>query len=213
MNKVLLVDDHPVYRRGMASLIEAEPDLQICAEADSVPEAQRLLQALTPDVLVVDLNLREGNGLQLIKSVRAQDNPVPILVISMYAENLFAERAIRAGANGYLNKAEAVTSIIEAIRHVLRGKLYLSSEMAEQFLCSQLQGRKGAQEQGEARLSDREMEVYMMLGLGYTSKRIAAELHVSIKTVDSHKEHIKEKLGIADNISLIRRAVTWMMER
>jgi DNA-binding NarL/FixJ family response regulator len=212
MNRILLIDDHPVYRRGMASLIEVEADLQLCGEAESVSEAQRLVHELKPDVLVVDLNLGEGCGLQLIKSVRAQDIHTPILVISMYEENLFAERVIRAGANGYINKAEAVTNIVPAIRQVLKGRLYLSTVMAEQLLRSQLQGQSDVNSPCESRLSDREMEVYMMLGQGYATKRIAVELHLSTKTVDSHKEHIKEKLCIADNNSLIRHAVAWVME-
>ncbi|MCH8553208.1 MAG: response regulator transcription factor [Natronospirillum sp.] len=213
MNKVLVIDDHPVYRRGMVSLIQAEADMQLCWEADSVSEAQRLIHELKPDILVLDLNLGEGSGLQLIKSLRTQGNHVPALVVSMYDETLFAERAIRAGANGYINKADAISHIVPAIRQVLLGKLFLSTAMAEELLSSQLLGKAYARGFGEARLSDREMEVYMMLGQGYATKRIATKLSISSKTVDSHKEHIKGKLGLTDNTSLIQHAVTWFMER
>ena len=213
MSKVLLIDDHPIYRRGMASLIQAETDLELCGEAESVGEALRQIQALRPDILVVDLNLGKGSGLQLIHSVRSQGMDLPILVISMYDEKLFAERVVRAGANGYLNKAEAITSIVPAIRQVLDNGLYLSRPIAEHLLRYQLQGKGRAPGPCESSLSDREMEVYMMLGQGFATKRIAAELNLSSKTVDSHKEHIKEKLGIADNTSLIQRAVAWMMEK
>lgn len=211
MKRILLVDDHPVFRCGMKTLIQAEPDLQVCAEAASVAEALQLIQQQQPDMLVLDLVLAEGDGLQLIKHLRTQDNMLPILVMSMYDESLFAERAVRAGANGFINKADAISQIIPAIRRVLQGRLYLSNAIAETILTSQFKGKNKHAEAAESKLSDRELEVYMMLGRGYATKRIADELNLSSKTVDSHKEHIKEKLNITDNTSLIQRAVTWIM--
>lgn len=211
MHRILLVDDHPVYRAGMTVLLQSEPDLTVCGSAESETEALQLFQQLKPDMLVTDLNLAAGSGLQLLKHVRTQDNKIPILVISMYEEKLFAERVIRAGANGYINKADTITKIIPAIRRILKGHLYLSTAMLETLVRDQLQQQHTDNPVAESRLSDREMEVYMMLAQGYATKRIAMELHLSTKTVDSHKEHIKEKLNIADNTSLIQRAVTWML--
>lgn len=211
MNRILLVDDHPVYRAGMIALLQSEPDLTVCGSAESEAEALQLFQKLKPDMLITDLNLATGSGLQLLKHVRTQDSKTPILVISMYEEKLFAERVIRAGANGYINKADAITKIVPAIQRLLKGHLYLSSAMLESLVRNQLQQQDTHNTTAESRLSDREMEVYMMLAQGYATKRIAMELHLSSKTVDSHKEHIKEKLNIADNTSLIQRAVTWML--
>lgn len=211
MPRILLIDDHPLCRCGMATLLQAEADLQICGEADSAAAALQLIHQLKPDLLIMDLNLANSSGLQLIKTLRAQSNKPLILVVSMYDEQLFAERVMRAGANGYINKADAVSNIIPAIRQLLRGRLYLSSTLQETLLRTQMQGQFDPAAPAESRLSDREMEIYMMLGQGYATKRIALELHLSSKTVDSHKEHIKEKLNITDNTSLIQRAVTWVI--
>lgn len=213
MHRILLIDDHPLCRCGMVTLLQAEPDIQVCGEAESVAEAIQRINELKPDMLVIDLNLAHGSGLQLIKHVRARDSKLPILVMSMYDEQLFAERVIRAGANGYINKADAVTNIIPAIRQILKGRLYLSGSIQETLLRTKIQGQRDPSAPAESRLSNRELEIYIMLGQGYATKRIATELHLSSKTVDSHKEHIKEKLDITDNTSLIQRAVTWTMSR
>ncbi|WP_372625567.1 response regulator [Arsukibacterium sp.] len=211
MSNLLLIDDHPVFCCGLTALIQAEADLKVCGEAANVTDAIKLIAQLKPDMLILDLILEEGDGLQLIKHLRARGSKLPILVISMYDEQLFAERVIKAGANGYLNKADAIGKIIPAIRRVLQGRLYLSDTMTEILLHSQFNQKSNIDITGEAKLSDRELEVYMMLGKGYSTKKIATELNLSSKTVDSHKEHIKEKLAIADNNSLIQHAVIWMM--
>ncbi|MDP2715472.1 response regulator transcription factor [Rheinheimera sp.] len=211
MNTIMLVDDHPVFRCGMATLIRAEPDLTICAEAASVDEALPLINQHQPDLLILDLVLAEGDGLQLIKHLRTQGSKLPILVMSMYDERLFAERVLRAGANGFINKADAISNIIPAIRRVLKGRIYVSEQVSELLITANVNGKNSQGSAAETKLSDREMEIYMMLGRGYSTKRIAKELHLSPKTIDSHKEHIKEKLNITDNNSLIQRAVTWMM--
>ncbi len=211
MNRIMLVDDHPVFRCGLAALIQAEPDLKVCAEAASVAETLQLINQHHPDMLVLDLVLAEGDGLQLIKHLRTLGSKLPILVMSMYDERLFAERVLRAGANGFINKADAISNIIPAIRRILQGRIYVSDVIAELLIHANFNGKNDKGIAAEAKLSDREMEVYMMLGHGYSTKRIADELHLSSKTVDSHKEHIKEKLDITDNNSLIQRAVIWMM--
>lgn len=213
MSNLLLIDDHPVFRCGLTALIQAEADLKVCGEAATAADALRLIQQLKPDMLILDLVLEQGDGLQLLKHLRAQGSTLPILVMSMYDEQLFAERVIKAGANGYINKADAVSNVIHAIRRVLQGRLYLSDTMTETLLHNQFNQKPNQSGNGEEKLSDRELEVYMMLGKGYTTKRIAKELNLSSKTVDSHKEHIKEKLGIADNTSLIQHAVTWLLTK
>lgn len=213
MSNLLLIDDHPVFRCGLTALIQAEADLKVCGEAATAADALRLIQQLKPDMLILDLVLEQGDGLQLLKHLRAQGSTLPILVMSMYDEQLFAERVIKAGANGYINKADAVSNVIHAIRRVLQGRLYLSDTMTETLLHNQFNQKPNQTGNGEEKLSDRELEVYMMLGKGYTTKRIAKELNLSSKTVDSHKEHIKEKLGIADNTSLIQHAVTWLLTK
>ncbi|KKO46791.1 hypothetical protein WG68_02235 [Arsukibacterium ikkense] len=213
MSKLLLIDDHPVFRCGLAALIEAEADLKICGEAESVSTALQLIPKLKPDMLVLDLLLAEGDGLQLLKHLRAQGSKLPILVMSMYDEQLFAERVIKAGANGYINKTDTISHIVPAIRRVLQGRIYVSDAMADTLLQSNFNHKSPQHLSGEAKLTDRELEVYMMLGKGYSTKRIASELNLSSKTIDSHKEHIKEKLAITDNNSLIHHAVTWMMTK
>ncbi|SNY51328.1 two component transcriptional regulator, LuxR family [Arsukibacterium tuosuense] len=213
MSNILLIDDHPVFRCGLIALIQAEPDLKVCGEAATVADGLRLIQQLKPDMLILDLVLEQGDGLQLLKHLRAQGSTLPILVMSMYDEQLFAERVIKAGANGYINKADAISNVIVAIRRVLQKRLYLSDTMTETLLHNQFNQKPNQSGNGEDKLSDRELEVYMMLGKGYATKRIAEELNLSSKTVDSHKEHIKEKLAIADNTSLIQHAVTWLLTK
>ncbi|WP_417666436.1 response regulator transcription factor [Pseudidiomarina sp.] len=213
MYKILLADAYPICRLGLATLIESVTDLSVCGEADSAHEAQHLVQKLRPDALVLGLQLAQGSGLQLIHSLRAQHQKLPILVVSMYDEILFAERVIRAGANGYMHKSETGANLLVGLRQILKGKLYLSASMSDRLLRSHLHGHVSDPLPSESKLTDREMEVYMLLGQGYTTKRIANELHLSPKTVDSHKEHIKEKLGITDNIMLLRRALTWSIEK
>lgn len=210
--RIIIADEHPISRCGLIALINAEPDLQVCAEADSVHAAQRLVQTMQPDAVLMSLNLSLGNGLQLIHNLHAQGVKLPLLVISMYEESFFAERVLRAGANGYICKRQPLETILYAIRQVLRGRLYVGGDVAEHLLRSQLQNGTLRQTKSEERLSDRELEVYMMIGRGYSTKRIADELHLSTKTVDSHKEHIREKLGIGDNLALVRRAMTWMLD-
>lgn len=209
---VLLADGHPICRMGLSALIHTTADMSVCAETDSAKDAVQLINKLNPDGLVMGLSLNHGSGLHLIHTLRSQALALPILVMSMYDEVFFAERVIRAGANGYLQKSASAAIFLQALRQVLKGQLYLSPQMSEVLLRAHLQGQAVGKTTCERALSDRELEVYMLLGQGYTTKRIASELHLSPKTVDSHKEHIKMKLGITDNMMLIRRALAWEME-
>jgi DNA-binding NarL/FixJ family response regulator len=195
-HKILIVDDHPLFRRGLESLIHQEKELQVCGEAASIAEAMKLFQEQHPDIVVADLTLSSGNGLRLIKQIRAHSKTTRILVSSMHDEKLFAERCMRAGANGYVNKEEAASRIIGAIRTILKGSFYLSPAMSSYLAERQLQGTSSKNTSPEENLSNREMEVFILMGKGNTKQNIANELHVSGKTIDTHKEHIKRKLGI-----------------
>lgn len=206
---VFIVDDHPVFRQGLIALVEQQPDFSVIGEAAGGTDAFNLLQKQMPDVLIVDLTLAEGSGLQLIRMVRGHDTNVKILVASMHDDAIYAERALRAGANGYINKEQAASRIIDAIRDILNGRVYLAEEIGNRLLQRKLHGEKVYRDQPEELLSDRELEVFKMIGNGLSSKKIAKQLYVSPKTVDSHREHIKKKLGIDDNIALIQRAVAW----
>ncbi len=210
-HSVLIVDDHPLYRCGLESLISQEADLQVCGQAGSLATAMKLFQELNPDIVVTDLTLSSGDGLRLIKQIRVHSRSTRILVCSMHDERLFAERCLRAGANGYVNKEEAAATIIKAIRSVLKGSLHLSQDMAICLAERQVQGHVGQGCAPQDVLSDREMEIFTLLGKGYTKQSIATQLHLSGKTIDTHKEHIKKKLGIEHNTALIQRAVAWLI--
>lgn len=211
--ELLIVDDHPVCRQGLVSLINREHDLHVCGEASDIQEALLLIKdsALSIDLIIIDLSLSSGSDVQLIKAIRAWDETLRILVASMYDEIIFAERVIQAGANGYIDKLEDVPVILNAIRTILSGQLYLSPQMHNHVLCTRLQPHNQHASTAETQLSDREMEVFALIGQGLTTKQIANQLHLSSKTVDTHKEHIKRKLNIANNTLLIQRAVSLLL--
>ncbi len=210
--RVLIVDDHPIVRRGLAELIDQEPDLEVCGEASDAPEALQQVRATHPDVVVVDIALKSGNGIELIKQIKACDSDIKMLVSSMHDESLYAERALRAGAMGYINKREAVDKVIDAIRNVLRDKIYLSGRMTDRVLHQMREG--GSIEQSAVdRLSDRELEVFELIGQGLGTRQIASKLHVSVKTVESYREHIKIKLDLQSGTELTHHAVKWVLEK
>ncbi len=206
---MFLVDDHPIVRRGFQYLLNVEPDLLVCGEADSGPEALQKILTLKPDVAIVDLSLRSSNGLELIKQVRAQDLNVKILVFTMRAETIYAERALRAGANGYITKEEGTERAIDAVRSIVAGKTCLSPLMA-QAIMARVAGKSTTPPTSLELLSDRELEILELIGSGLASREIAAKLHVSIKTVESHREHIKTKLGLKGAPELVNYAYNWM---
>ncbi len=210
--KVLLVDDHPLVRRGVADVIAHESDLEICGEAADVAEAMQALARVRPDVVVIDLSLRSGHGIDLIEKIKVHDPRIKTLVSSMHDETLFAERVLQAGAMGYITKQEPPEALVRAIRQVLRGELYLSPRMTSRIL-HRVTGSAPQQESPIESLSNREIEVYEMIGQGLTIQQIAVRLHLSPKTIETHREKIKQKLNLKSSTELNRRAVQWVLER
>lgn len=207
--QVFLVDDHPLVREWLTNLINKRPDMRVCGEAGSAPEALRMIGDLDPDVAIVDITLANGSGLELIKDIQAQHPGVAVLVLTMHDETLYALRSIRAGARGYIMKCEATTKVIQAIRTILEGRLYVSERvtalMAEQF--AERSPRKAGSP--VELLSDRELEVFQLLGQGMGTRQIAEQLHVSFKTVQAFSARIKEKLQLDTINELLREAVRW----
>jgi DNA-binding NarL/FixJ family response regulator len=208
--RVLIVDDHPLVREGLTARISAQRDLEICGQASDIDQALSLAGSTQPAIMIVDLALKRGSGLELIKKVRAGGASPRILVVSAYAEALFAERALRAGAQGYLNKQEAPGSIIEAIRVLLRGELYLSAGMAQRLAGQALSGNVASR--GVEGLSDRELQIFQLIGRGNGTRAIAEQLHLSVHTIESHREKIRIKLDLRNGIELLQRAVQWTLE-
>lgn len=211
--KVLLVDDHPVVRRGIAQLIRQEAGFSVVAEAESVPEAVEAVRANIPDVLVVDLTLKGASGMELIKQVRVDRPSLPVLVVSMHDERIYAERCLRMGANGYVMKEEAAEVIIAAIRRIMDGGTWLSERLMSAAVQRMVGGRQSLRGATVASLSDRELEVFQLIGRGFGTKSIAEQLKLSVKTVEAHKANIKGKLGVRSAPELQRLAVTWTESR
>lgn len=209
--RVLLVEDHPVVRQGLSMLIDDEPDLSICGGAESMREAMPLIRKLKPDVVVIDIALGDGSGLDLIKEVHDALPNLPLLALSMHDESIYAERAMRAGAKGYIMKKEAMDKVMTAIRRVLSGELYVSDKMAARMV-SKLINPKAASAGPVDLLSDREFEVFRLIAEGIGPTEIAQRLSLSVKTIETHREHIKEKLGIKSGAELTRFSVQWAME-
>jgi len=205
--RVFLVDDHPLVREWLTNLIDQQRDLVVCGEAEDAPQALSAIEALKPDVVVVDITLSSGSGIELVKDIKRSVPSVAIVVLSMHDETLYAERALRAGARGYVMKRETTKKIIIAIRSVLEGKLYVTDEFKASIGEKHLEGATGGSPLEQ--LSDRELEVFRMLGQGYETRRIAESLHISIKTVQVYCARIKEKLGIGNATELLREAVRW----
>jgi DNA-binding NarL/FixJ family response regulator len=207
--KILLVDDHPLVREWLATLINQQPDLQVCGEADSAPKALQMIGSLNPAIAIVDISMEGGSGIELIKNVKATHSEVMVIVLSMHDEALYAERALRAGARGYIMKREATKRVLQAIRCVLGGKLYVSDKMAMLLAEKFVEGPSSAPGSLTENLSDRELEVFQLLGRGYTTRRIAEEMHVSVKTIQAFCARIKEKLKLFSATELLREAVRW----
>jgi DNA-binding NarL/FixJ family response regulator len=208
---IAIVDDHELIRFGVAQLIVREPGWTLCGEAHDVASALELIRKRRPTLAIVDLRLETGDGLELIRQVSTGYPDVLTIVSSMQDEELYAERAIRAGARGYISKQEPASTLVAAIRQVLEGRIYLSPRMSERFL-SQSMGRKsGGPSSPLELLSDREMEVYQWIGRGLSVKEIASELHLSPKTVEYHREHIKEKLQLTSSHAVVRHATAWVL--
>jgi DNA-binding NarL/FixJ family response regulator len=205
----MIIDDHPIFRAGLRSVIGNQRDLVVCGEAISVREALAAIKALQPDLAIVDLSLHESNGMDFIKDLQVNGNHLPVVVVSFHEEALYAERCLRAGAHGYVMKSQPVEELLAAIRDALNGKYHLSDSVTNRIL-SRIGHGERAKEDPVERLSDRELQVFELYGKGRTTRQIAEFFHRSVKTVESHRDRIKEKLDFTDSATLVRAAVQWV---
>ena len=210
--QVFLVDDHPLVRQALSQLINQEGDLAVCGEAEGAPEALRSIAALKPDVAVVDLTLKEGSGLDLVKDLKLRHPDLPVLVLSMHDESTYAERLLRSGARGYVMKDQASDKVVTALRRVLDGEVYLSEKMSARIL-HKLVGGAAASASPVDLLSDRELQVFDLIGQGIGTRRIAEKLHLSVKTVETYREHIKIKLKLDNATDLLQHAIQWAQSK
>jgi DNA-binding NarL/FixJ family response regulator len=207
---VYLIDDHPIVREGLTRLINGEPDLFVCGAAEDTYTALRSMEILKPDIAIADISLKGPDGIELIKNLKNRMPGLPVLVLSIHDESIYAPRALRAGARGYIMKQEATENVLIALRRVLGGEVYLSDRMANKIL-QQFVGAGGTSPRFPVdRLSDRELEVFRLIGQGHGTRRIAEELHLSVKTVESYREHIKEKMTLSDASELVQHAIQWV---
>ncbi len=210
--RVFLVDDHPMIRERLAVMIDQEPDLQVCGEASDVMESLVAIERLSPDIVIADLNLKASSGLDLIKDLKARNIEVPVLVLSMHSEELYAERVLKAGAMGYLSKQESTGTILIAIRKVLSGEVHLSPQFSAKLIKLMVGGAGTTEEAPVSTLADRELEVFQAIGRGMGTREIAESLKISVKTVETHKARIKEKLNAGNHLQLQQQAIRWMEE-
>ena len=208
--KILVVDDHPLMRAGLTQLINKQSGLEVCGEAGSPAEAKGKIPKLRPDLILADITMKEGSGLEFIKDVQAVHGHIPILVVSMHDEKIYAERALRAGARGYIMKEQSGEHLLTALQRVLGGGIYLSEGMSARMLQSMAGTKSGSPESPFQQLTDREFEVFQLIGRGKTTEEIAAQLHISPKTVDVHRARIKEKLFLDNSTALVHYAAHWV---
>lgn len=208
--RVIIVDDHPLIRQGIRTLLSNEDDLEVCSEAESAAGALASMEKAKPDIAIVDLTLKESSGLELLKDIRIRYPDVLVLVVSMRDEGLYAERVLRAGARGYVTKEEGPEMVLEGIRKILQGQIYVSEKMASKVMSKIVEG--GNQHGGSPMdlLTDRELAVFELIGNGLPTREIAKKLHLSPKTVDSHREHIKDKLKLDSGTELLKQAIQWV---
>ncbi|MGD9732436.1 MAG: response regulator [Desulfamplus sp.] len=205
--KIMLVEDHPIFRLGLAELINQEEELVACGTSTDVDQAIKEIEQLKPNLIIVDISLKSSDGIDLVHYVKKQYGDIPVLVLSMHDEYLYAQRALHAGAKGYIMKQEAMESVVTAIQHVLSGKVYLNERLKEHILSNIADNFKAKDRSPIDRLTDRELQVFKMVGRGFTSKEIAVRLFLSIKTIGTYRERIKEKLGLKNASELVRCAV------
>jgi DNA-binding NarL/FixJ family response regulator len=211
--RIVIVDDHPLFRKGLEQLINSDGTFAVCGEAGNAAEAMDVIRKLNPDLAIVDLSLPGANGIELIKNTRAEFPRLPILVLSMHDESLYAVRALRAGADGYVMKHEAMANVIHAIREVFNGRPYLSPAMAAQVITKFAHGKTEGETDPTERLSDRELEILELIGKGHEVRQIAKLLHLSPKTVETHRAHIKDKLDLKNSREVARFALQWLSAR
>lgn len=210
--KVVLVEDHQMFREWLGQMLAKNEDFSICGEADNIRDALRLMKETAPDIAIVDITLRGSSGLELIKDMKAQGLDVPVLVLSMHEEALYAERVLRAGAKGYITKHEATSTLAKAIRHVLSGQVYLSDAMTSSVLEKMTRSGGRPVATGMDLLADRELEVFQLIGRGFNTREIAEQLHLGESTVDTYRTRIKDKLQLRNAAELYSRAAQWVQE-
>lgn len=210
--RILIVDDHPAVREALALRIDRQAGLEVCGEAADMSEALRLIDETRPDVAVVDITLKTGSGIDLIKRIKDRNGSVRMLVWSMHSESLYAERALRAGAMGYVNKDQATDKIVEAIQDVLEGKIYLSDAVAQKMLQRAVGGSREVARSPLDALADRELEVFRLIGQGVKTVEIADRLHLSVKTVETYRDRIRQKLDLTHGTELAHYATQWLLE-
>jgi DNA-binding NarL/FixJ family response regulator len=208
--KIVLVEDHPIFRKGLAQLINNEKDMTVCGESEDSVEALRIVKELEPDLVIVDITLKDRNGIELIKDIKIRFPEMKIIVISMHDEKIYAERALRAGAKGYIMKQEAPETILKAIHHVLNNNVYVSNDIATRIFNLFFDGRAKEDNNPVNQLTDRELEIFQLIGQGFGTRQIASKLHISVKTVENHRAHIKEKLNLKSAIELVQQATLWL---
>ncbi|HNV20160.1 MAG TPA: response regulator transcription factor [Candidatus Hydrogenedentes bacterium] len=211
--RVLVVDDHPIVRRGFAQLINQEPDITVCAEAEDIAEAVTALEACHPDLVIVDIVLKNANGLELLKRLPSLAPETKALVVSMHDEQIYAERVLRAGARGYVMKQEADEVIVTAIRRVLQGGIYVSDQVNERILMNFAQNQARFEASPVEFLTDRELEVFELIGQGISTRQIGERLSISIKTVETYRARIKEKLRLESGAELVQTSVEWAIKK
>jgi len=208
--KVLLVDDHAILRQGLVRLINQEADMMVCGEAEDAAKAFDAVDTLQPDICIIDVSLKGSNGIELIKNLKARLPDLPMLVLSMHDETLYAERALRAGSLGYIMKEEAIEQVLVAIRKVLAGEIFLSEKMKSRMLQNMAQGKGKVVSSPIEQLTDRELEVFRLIGEGHSTRQIAGELHLSVRTVEAYREYIKAKLNLKNATELVQHAFHWV---
>ena len=209
--RVLVVDDHPIVRQGLALLINREEDLTVCGEAGDARTAMQSISTTKPDILVVDISLNGPDGLDLLKDIRSRYPEMPVLILSMHDESIYAERALRAGAQGYIMKQEASEKVLLALRKILSNEIYVSERVSNRMLQRYVGSSSESRPSSLADLTDRELEVFRLIGQGHSTRQIAEALHISVKTVESYQAHIKEKLSLRSARELVQHAIQWTM--
>jgi DNA-binding NarL/FixJ family response regulator len=207
--RVLLVDDHPIVRQGLGLLIDREPDLQVCGEAEGSHTVFHAIGTLLPDIVVLDISLTGPDGLDVLKEIRLKSGSLPVLILSMHDESIYAGRALRAGANGYIMKQEATEKVLVAIRRILQGEVYLSERLTTSMVNQFVHRSAPTKSSPLLNLTDRELEIFRLIGEGHGTRKIADELHLSVKTVESHQAHIKDKLALKTGRELVQHAIEW----
>jgi DNA-binding NarL/FixJ family response regulator len=207
--KVFLVDDHPIIRQGLTMLINRESDLAVCGEAEDALSAMQSMTDLSPDIAIIDISLNGPDGLDLLKDIRGRLPYLPVLILSMHDESIYAERALRAGAQGYIMKQEATEKVLVAVRRILNDEIYVSERIANRMLQRYIGTPDTSRPTSIGDLTDRELEVFRLIGDGHSTRQIADELHISVKTVESYQAHIKEKLSLRSARELVQHAIQW----